>query len=122
MRPPQDTASSELQAALALIEDIKGQQMGAKRQLVELWSLAWDLCDADADGSVTMDECISIDQKLAKSAGRHFDPDVVAAFLELHETFRAIAVAYADTDADLEKKVAYRQMADGVPPADAAPA
>ena len=49
--------------------------MGAKRQLVELWSLAWDLCDADADGSVTMDECISIDQKLAKSAGRHFDPE-----------------------------------------------
>jgi putative two-component system response regulator len=59
---------------------------------------------------------------IRQTAGRHFDPDVVAAFLELHETFRAIAVAYADTDADLEKKVAYRQMADGVPPADAAPA
>lgn len=59
---------------------------------------------------------------IRQTAGRHFDPDVVAAFLELHETFRAIAVAYADTDADLEKKVAYRQLADGMPPADAAPA
>jgi putative two-component system response regulator len=50
---------------------------------------------------------------IRQTAGRHFDPDVVAAFLEIHETFRAIAVAYADTEADLDRKVAYQQIAAG---------
>ena len=58
---------------------------------------------------------------IRQTAGRHFDPDVVAAFLEVHETFHAIAVAYADTDSDLQKKVAYEQIATGGLPAAASP-
>ena len=41
------------------------------------------------------------------SAGRHFDPDVVAAFLAIEDTIHAIAVAHADSDADLARKRAY---------------
>ncbi len=54
---------------------------------------------------------------IRQTAGRHFDPDVVEAFLDIHETFRAIAVAYGDSDADLAQKVAYQKMAGGPPPA-----
>ena len=43
--------------------------------------------------------------------GRHFDPDVVDAFLELQDTFEAIAIAFSDTDADLDKKAEYLQKA-----------
>jgi response regulator RpfG family c-di-GMP phosphodiesterase len=35
-------------------------------------------------------------------AGTHFDPDLVASFLEIHETFRNIALTYADCDAERE--------------------
>jgi putative two-component system response regulator len=41
--------------------------------------------------------------------GTHFDPDLVAAFLEIHETFRNIALTYADCDAE-------REALGGVPP------
>ncbi|CAG0955729.1 adenylate cyclase [Rhodocyclaceae bacterium] len=40
--------------------------------------------------------------KAGKSA--HFDPDVVDAFLELQEEFRAIAARYADSDHDMAAK------------------
>ncbi len=36
--------------------------------------------------------------------GSHFDPDIVDAFIEIQEDFRAIAARYADSDADMEKK------------------
>ncbi|MBX9960149.1 MAG: two-component system response regulator [Burkholderiaceae bacterium] len=52
---------------------------------------------------------------IRQTAGRHFDPDVVEAFLDIHETFRAIALAYGDSDADLAQKVAYQKMAAGAP-------
>ncbi len=48
---------------------------------------------------------------IAQTRGRHFDPDVVDAFLALQDTFHAIAIAFSDTDADLDKKVAYLQTA-----------
>lgn len=43
--------------------------------------------------------------------GKHFDPDVVDAFLELQQQFRAIAVSYSDTGEALRKKLAYRKLA-----------
>ena len=37
---------------------------------------------------------------------RHFDPDMVDAFVEIADTFREIAQRYADSDEDLHKKAA----------------
>lgn len=48
---------------------------------------------------------------IAQTRGRHFDPDVVDAFMAVKDTFHAIAIAFSDTDADLDKKVAYLQTA-----------
>ena len=39
--------------------------------------------------------------------GAHFDPEVVDAFLAIHEEFRAIARRFTDSDADLQKKAEY---------------
>lgn len=41
---------------------------------------------------------------ILEGRGNHFDPDIVDAFLELDEDFRAIAAQFADTDADLANK------------------
>lgn len=43
--------------------------------------------------------------------GKHFDPDVVDAFLELEQQFHAIAVSYSDSGEDLQKKLDYMQLA-----------
>jgi len=42
--------------------------------------------------------------------GKHFDPDVVDAFLEIHEQFNAIALSYHDSDADLQKKADFMEL------------
>jgi len=47
---------------------------------------------------------------------RHFDPDIVDAFLELQDEFRAIAAKYADSDQDMSKKAEYLAQT-GVAPA-----
>lgn len=41
---------------------------------------------------------------ILQGRGKHFDPDVVDAFLTLGEVFKGIASRYADTDRDLERK------------------
>jgi len=38
---------------------------------------------------------------------KHFDPDVVDAFLALSDEFRAVAARFADSAEDLEKKATY---------------
>ncbi len=48
---------------------------------------------------------------IRQSAGRHFDPDVAQAFLEIEDTIQAIAVAYADSDSDLDRKREYLEIA-----------
>ncbi|HEY6528803.1 MAG TPA: two-component system response regulator [Cellvibrionaceae bacterium] len=44
---------------------------------------------------------------IKEGKGNHFDPDMVEAFLDLESEFKRIAAAYADSDADLSKKVEY---------------
>ncbi len=44
---------------------------------------------------------------IREGRGQHFDPDMVDAFIVIHEEFRAIAQRYVDTDADLEAKRQY---------------
>jgi putative two-component system response regulator len=48
---------------------------------------------------------------IEQTRGRHFDPDVVDAFLALQDTFQAIAIAYSDSDADLDRKADYLEKA-----------
>jgi putative two-component system response regulator len=42
-----------------------------------------------------------------EGGGSHFDPDMVDAFMQIHEEFREIAQRYADGDGDLEHKAKY---------------
>jgi putative two-component system response regulator len=46
-------------------------------------------------------------QIIVEGKGCHFDPDMVDAFVEIHEEFLAIARRYADTDSDMQKKMDY---------------
>ncbi|MDZ4200761.1 MAG: two-component system response regulator [Gallionella sp.] len=43
----------------------------------------------------------------------HFDPDMVDAFIEIQEAFRAIAVRYGDSDEDMQQKADYLEQATG---------
>ena len=42
---------------------------------------------------------------IRKASGRHFDPDVVDAFMQIHQQFYAIALTYVDTSADMQSKI-----------------
>jgi putative two-component system response regulator len=41
---------------------------------------------------------------IAEGRGKHFDPDITDAFMEIREEFRAIALKYADTEHELERQ------------------
>jgi len=57
---------------------------------------------------------------IALTSGKHFDPDVVEAFLAIQETFKAIALTYTDSAADLQVKRDYLDIAQGETPKPAA--
>jgi putative two-component system response regulator len=44
------------------------------------------------------------------ASGQHFDPDVVAAFMQIHEQLFAVALTYLDTHHDLQRKTNYIKM------------
>jgi putative two-component system response regulator len=46
-------------------------------------------------------------QIIFSERGTHFDPDIVDAFVEIHAEFESIAQRFADTDADMQKKIEY---------------
>ncbi len=46
---------------------------------------------------------------IIEGKGQHFDPDMVDAFVEIQDEFRAIAQRYADTDIDMLQKEEYRR-------------
>jgi len=50
---------------------------------------------------------------IEESAGSHFDPDVVAAFMGLQDEFQAIAQRFGDADHDLARKKDYLDQATG---------
>jgi putative two-component system response regulator len=39
----------------------------------------------------------------------HFDPDIVDAFIEIQDEFRAIAIRYADSDQDMNQDMKQKQ-------------
>lgn len=41
---------------------------------------------------------------MAEGKGSHFDPDILDAFLDLQDEFRAIAARHADSEQDMEQK------------------
>ena len=41
---------------------------------------------------------------IRRTSGQHFDPDVVEAFVQIHQQFYAIALTYADSENDLLRK------------------
>jgi putative two-component system response regulator len=43
-------------------------------------------------------------QIMIEGRGAHFDPDMIDAFVEIHEEFRAIAQRFADSDEEMEKE------------------
>jgi len=48
---------------------------------------------------------------IKEGKGLHFDPDMVDAFLELEQEFKTIAANFLDSDADINKKVEYLEIA-----------
>lgn len=55
-------------------------------------------------------------QVIQAASGQHFDPDVVEAFMQIHQQFYAIALAYADSSSDLERKAQYLKISLENPP------
>ena len=52
---------------------------------------------------------------IVEGRGRHFDPDIVDAFLDVLDEFRAIAARFHDTDSDMERKKEYLDIAGARP-------
>ena len=50
---------------------------------------------------------------IIQGKGSHFDADIVEAFLELQDEFRAIAARFADSDADMAEKAAQLERQKG---------
>ncbi len=50
---------------------------------------------------------------IIEGKGKHFDPDMVDAFVELQDEFRAIAQRYVDSDIELLQKEDYRRVVMG---------
>lgn len=61
---------------------------------------------------MTHEQAIDVIQQVR---GKHFDPDVVDAFLALEQQFHAIAVSYDDSGDDLQKKLDYLRLAQITP-------
>jgi len=50
-------------------------------------------------------------QIIVESKSAHFDPDIVDAFVDIQEEFKAIAARYADSDKDMQQKAEYLAQA-----------
>jgi putative two-component system response regulator len=53
---------------------------------------------------IPRDEAVKV---IFSERGSHFDPEVVDAFIEVHEEFEAIALRLADSEADMQQKIEY---------------
>lgn len=51
-------------------------------------------------------------QIMIEGRGTHFDADMIDAFVDIQEEFRAIAQRFADSDADMDKKTDFLAYAD----------
>jgi putative two-component system response regulator len=53
---------------------------------------------------------------ITENKGTQFDPDIVDAFIEVHEEFQRIAYSYADSEKDLRKRIDYLEQAIAIEP------
>ncbi|MFZ4479358.1 MAG: HD-GYP domain-containing protein [Rhodoferax sp.] len=53
---------------------------------------------------VPHDQAVAV---IFQARGSHFDPDIVDAFIEIQDDFKAIAQRYADTDQDMQRMIEY---------------
>lgn len=53
---------------------------------------------------------------MIEGRGTHFDADMLDAFVEIQEEFRAIAQRFADSDTDMQKKKAFLEQAGAASP------
>lgn len=86
-------------------QGLKGKQIPASARIVALA----DVYDALISNKVYKDG-VSHDAAVGiifSERDSHFDPDVVDAFMAVHEQFAAIAQHHADTDADMQRKIEY---------------
>lgn len=58
---------------------------------------------------------------MIEGRGTHFDADILNAFVEIQEQCRAIALRFADSDADIDQKKDYLVQAGAAQPATASP-
>ena len=49
-------------------------------------------------------------QIMTEGRGTHFDADIFDAFVEIQDEFRAIALRFVDTDADMDKKMIHQKQ------------
>ena len=56
---------------------------------------------------------------IVEGKGRHFDPDIVDAFLDIQDEFRAIALDHSDSDADMKRKQELLAQSGATQPKDA---
>jgi putative two-component system response regulator len=86
-------------------QGLAGSQIPVSARLVALA----DVYDALISNKVYKDG-VSHDkavQIIFGERGAHFDPDLVDAFIEMQDEFAAIAQRYADTEADMQRKIEY---------------
>jgi putative two-component system response regulator len=48
---------------------------------------------------------------IEQCSGKHFDPDVVDAFMALQDNFNVIAMAFTETNAEIQRKAEYLEIA-----------
>jgi putative two-component system response regulator len=83
-------------------EGLAGEQIPVVARIVALA----DVYDAlisrrDYKEAMPHDEAVRI---IESSSGQHFDPDIVAAFMQIHEQLYAVALTYMNTPADGSRK------------------
>lgn len=107
--PPKDCDVVGWQVLLAVLDGLAGEQIPVLARL-----MAWaDVYDALISRRVYKEpiphaQAIKI---IERSRGKHFDPAMVGAFMELQDSFSAIAIAYSETNADIQRKVDYIEVA-----------
>jgi len=90
-------------------QGLKGEQIPISARLMALA----DVYDALISRRVYKEPMPHADavRIIVQTSGRHFDPDVVLAFVAIQEHFDAIALCYADSCDDLDAKRKYLALA-----------
>lgn len=86
-------------------QGLSGDQIPASARLMAIADV-YDalITDRVYKAGVPHDQAVVV---IFQGRASHFDPDMVDAFIEIQDEFHAIAQRFADTDADLQRKIEY---------------